>query len=76
MAVSDSDIRSFTDFLRQQANGSADLTISQIAAKWERTRETAEVVAAVNQGRAEFAAGGGRPAAEVVAEIREELTKK
>ena len=73
MAVSEADIQAFTDFLRREAAGGADLTISQIANKWQSSRETAEVVDAVNKGRAEFSAGGGRPAADVVADIRQKL---
>jgi len=75
MTISESDILSFTNFLRQQAtDGIAGLSISQIAAKWESSRETAEIVAAVNEGQAEFAAGGGRPVADVVADMRRDLT--
>ena len=75
MPVTESDIQAFTSFLRREAaDGGDDLTIPQIAAKWASSRETAEVVDAVNEGQAEFAAGGGRPAAEVIAEVRRDLT--
>ena len=75
MAVTESDIQAFTNFLRREAaDGGAELTIPQIAAKWATSREAAEVVDAVNEGQAEFAAGGGRPAADVIADIRRDLT--
>ena len=75
MAVSEADIQAFTDFLRRDAaGGNADLTISQIAHKWQSSRETAEVVDAVKEGQAEFAAGGGRSASDVVADIRQRLS--
>jgi len=77
MGVSESEIQAFTNFLRREAaNGGADLTIPKVAAKWQSSRETADIVAAVNEGRAEFAAGGGRPAADVVADVRKKLATK
>ena len=77
MGISESDILSFTNFLRQKvADGGTDLTIPQIAAKWETSRETAEIITAINEGQAELAAGGGRPAADVVANIRRDLSAK
>jgi len=77
MAVTESDIQAFTSFLRSEtADGGADLTIPQLAAKWAIARETAEVVDAVSEGQTEFAAGGGRPAAEVITDIRQKLSTK
>ncbi len=74
MAITESDIQAFTDFLRREAaDGGAEVTIPQLAAKWATSRETEEVVDAVNEGQAEFADGGGRPVADVIADVRRNL---
>ena len=76
MAFTAQDLVDFNRFAEEKlSNGGVD-NIVQLAHEWKEARETAVVVQGVLEGEAEFEAGGGRPAAEVIAEIRGKLSTK
>ena len=75
MSHAESDIDDFTNFARRErADGGATLTLRQPLVRWEEARETDKVVDCLRRREAEAKAGGGRPADEVIAEVREKLT--
>jgi hypothetical protein len=62
MTVTQADIESFAEFARRQAgNGGGELTVSQLAARWELDRARDDIHAAIREGLADVAAGRTEP---------------
>jgi len=58
MRTTEADIQSFAEFARRQtAGGETDLSIAELAAKWEAAREREQVNRAVADSLADIAAG-------------------
>ena len=74
MSITESDIQAFSDYARAEiTNGGAELSISELAAKWEAEREIQETLGDIRQGEGDIAAGRGKPVAEAFADIRAKL---
>ena len=74
MTITESDIQAFSEYLRAEiANGGADLSLAELAARWEAERETQETLADIRQGEADIEAGRGKPVAEAFSDIRKRL---
>lgn len=51
MSVTQADIADFSHFARQQiSNGGSELTLAQLAMRWQAARERQEVNAAIQEG--------------------------
>ncbi len=70
------DLADFSRFAEEQLSCGGVDSIDQLTRDWRETRETAEVVQCVREGEAEYETGGGRPAADVIAEIRQQLNNE
>ncbi len=58
MFVTEADIQAFAQFAREQTtNGGANLTMTELAARWQAERERHEVNAAIREGLADIDAG-------------------
>jgi hypothetical protein len=58
MAVTEADIQAFAAFAREQAaNGGADLTLAELAVKWQAVRQREEVNCAIRDSLADIDAG-------------------
>ena len=58
MRVTEADIRAFADFAREQAaRDEADLSIAELAVKWQATREREQVNCAIADSLADIEAG-------------------
>ncbi len=76
MPVTSQDLAEFHRFAEHKlSNGSVD-SIEQLAHEWSEARESDEVVQDIVAGEAEIAAGGGRPAAEVIDEIHDKMSSR
>lgn len=76
MPITAQDLVEFHRFAQQKlSSGTAD-SIEQLAHEWSATRESDEVVQDVIAGEAEIAAGGGRPADEIIGEIHDRLRSR
>ena len=58
MTVTEADIHAFAEFARDQAaNGGADLTMAELAARWQAAREREAVNSAIRDSLADVEAG-------------------
>ena len=62
MRVTEADIQAFAEFAREQtAGGEADLTIADLAVKWQAARERQEVNCAIAESLEDIEAGRTEP---------------
>jgi hypothetical protein len=65
MTVTEADIQAFAEFVRQRTSrGEAELTIAELAAQWQATREREEVNSAIRESLNDIAAGRTEPFAQ------------
>jgi hypothetical protein len=71
MPLTPADIADFSQFAREQIhNGGSQLSLSQLAQRWEAARERAAVVAAIREGLDDIEAGRTQDAFEALEELR------
>ena len=62
MRVTEAEIQAFAEFAREQATGGeADLTMAELAVKWQAVREREEVNCAIAESLADIEAGRTEP---------------
>jgi hypothetical protein len=71
MTVTPADIAEFSQYGSEQiSNGGSDLTLAQLALRWQAARERAEMIAAIREGLADIEAGRTQDALEAIEEMR------
>lgn len=71
MSVTQADIAEFSQFASQQiGNGGSELTLPQLALRWQAAKERHEAVDAVREGLADIDAGRTQDAFKFVEEMR------
>jgi len=71
MPVTQADIADFSQFASQQiGKGGSELTLAQLALRWQATKEQHEAVGAVREGLADIDAGRTQDAFEFAEEMR------
>ena len=73
MAVTIEELQSFHDFAcKQVEHGNDDTSIDELFMEWLDTRDRDQINAVIRQGLDDIDAGNGRPARDVMEELRQE----
>ena len=70
MSVSNKDLNDFHQFALSVRQENASSSVEELVAQWRAKKERAETNEAIRQGHVEIEAGKGRPAAEVMADMK------
>ena len=76
MSVSNEDLNDFHQFALSVRHENASASVEELVAQWRAVKERAETNEAIRQGLVEIEAGDGRPAAEVMADMKAKYNLK
>ena len=76
MSASNEDLNNFHQFALSVRQENASASVEELVAQWRAVKERAETNEAIREGLAEIEAGKGRPAAEVMADMKNKFNLK